>query len=142
MPRLYREAPLYSIWEGSGNVICLDVLRTLAKEPGSLDALMHEIHLGTQGDARLARSASEFASKIRKQARPGGEISGAGLQRDARRLTETAALLLQASLLARHGTAAIAEAFIASRLGRDGGFALGTLPETVDIRGILNRAGA
>ena len=142
MPRLYREAPLYSIWEGSGNVICLDVLRTLAKEPGSLDALMHEIRLGTQSDRRLASSASEFASKIGKHARPAGEIGSADLQRDARRLTETAALMLQASLLARHGTPAIADAFIASRLGGDGGFALGTLPETVDIRGILNRAGA
>src|SRR6266478_4769552 len=68
MPRLYREAPLYSIWEGSGNVICLDVLRTLAKEPGSLDALIQEIRLGAGADSRLDAFVSEAESSLRKHA--------------------------------------------------------------------------
>jgi putative acyl-CoA dehydrogenase len=138
MPRLYREAPLYSIWEGSGNVICLDVLRTLAKEPASVDALMHEIQLGSHADKRLANRVSDFELRLRRHAGAAAE-GGDDVQREARRLTETAAILLQASLLVRHSPTAIADAFITSRSGRDGGFTFGTLPEGCDIPAILVR---
>lgn len=139
MPRLYREAPLYSIWEGAGNVICLDVLRTLAKEPAAHDALLHEIRLGARGDKRLDSLVSQLESDIHEQMKPGAENAGDDSQRDARRLIEHAALLLQASLLVRYAPAVIADAFIASRLAGDGGYTFGTLAHGTDWRAILNR---
>lgn len=139
MPRLYREAPLYSIWEGSGNVICLDVLRTLAKEPNSLDALLDEIRLGMDGHSQCRDQVLELETNLHKEAKRAAQGDGEESQRAARRLTEKAALLLQASLLLRHGNAAIAEAFVASRLGRQGGFTFGTLPEGTNVKAILQR---
>ncbi len=139
MPRLYREAPLYSIWEGSGNVICLDVLRTLAKEPGSLDALIQEIRLGARADSRLNAFASEVESSLGKHAQQIVQGGGSDSERDARRLVEKTALALQASLLLRHSSSAIADAFCASRIGRDGGHTFGTLPVGLDFQRILDR---
>ena len=139
MPRLYREAPLHSIWEGAGNVICLDVLRTLAKEPASLDALLHEIRLGAQDNSPLKDHVSTFEESLRKEAKRATEGAAEQSQREARRLTEKAALLLQASLLARYSSTAIADVFIASRLGREGGFTFGTLPAGSNVTTILDR---
>jgi len=139
MPSLYREAPLYSIWEGSGNVICLDVLRTLAKEPGSLDALIQEIRLGAGVDSRLNAFASEVESSLGKHAQQIVQGGGSDSERDARRLVEKTALALQASLLLRHSSSAIADAFCASRIGRDGGHTFGTLPVGLDFQRILDR---
>lgn len=137
MPRLYREAPLYSIWEGSGNVICLDVLRTLAKEPFALDALLNEIRRGASADKRVEEHASHLESSLRKLTNaPSGEAT-AQFQSSARSWTEKAALLLEASLLARHGSPAVADAFIASRLGRERGFTFGTLPHGTNAEAIL-----
>ncbi|HYL64750.1 MAG TPA: isovaleryl-CoA dehydrogenase [Candidatus Methylomirabilis sp.] len=139
MPRLYCEAPLYSIWEGAGNVICLDVLRTLAKEPLSLHALLQEIRLGAEADKRLTAFASKFEAGLRQHGRVDGEAGDADLQKEARRLTESAALLLQGSLLARCAPSPIADAFIASRLAREGGLTFGTLPGASNVPAILGR---
>ncbi|HEV8577652.1 MAG TPA: acyl-CoA dehydrogenase family protein [Thermoanaerobaculia bacterium] len=131
MARLYREAPLNSIWEGSGNVQCLDALRAIQKSPESLAALFVEIDGARGGDTRL----DSFARELRT------EMSEAGdLETRARRLVERLALALQASLLVRHAPSAVAEAFCASRLGGDGGRAFGTLPGGTDFRGILEWA--
>ena|SRR5579859_4450093 len=132
MPRLYREAPLNSIWEGSGNVICLDILRALAKEPASLDALIAEIRLAAGADPRLNAFMAEVESSLVK-GRNGSDSEG-----QARRLAEKLALVLQASLLVRHGSPAVAEAFCVSRLSGDYGYTFGTLPAGVDIDTILS----
>ncbi len=131
LPRLYREAPLNSIWEGSGNVICLDVLRAIAREPDSLPALRSELRLAAGGDRRLDRAVEnlehELADPQEAEAR-------------ARRLVERIALVLQASLLVRHAPGAVADAFCASRLGGDTGFTFGAIAPGADTDAILERA--
>jgi putative acyl-CoA dehydrogenase len=124
MPRLYREAPLNSIWEGSGNVIALDVLRAIAKEPEALDRVLAEIRLA--GDPRIEKFVAG--------------ISADAAETGARRLAERLALALQASLLVRFSPAAMADAFCASRLEGDCGRAFGTLPCGLDLDSILRRA--
>jgi putative acyl-CoA dehydrogenase len=141
MPRLYREAPLYSIWEGSGNVICLDVLRTLAKDPAAIFSLLREMQLAPELGKRVANFLARLEASLRRQAEHAGE-GGADLQREARILTERAALLLQASLLIRYSSPAIAEAFCASRLDGEGGFTFGTLPQSANVEAILDRVSA
>src|SRR5258708_3917106 len=125
MARLLREAPLNSIWEGSGNVQCLDVLRAIGRAPESLAALLAEIELARGGDRRL----DAWMDRLRRDLAPLGR-AGAGMDRMeplARRLVEGLATALQASLLVRHSPAAVAEAFCASRLD-ERGLAFGTLP--------------
>ncbi|MDA5143795.1 DNA alkylation response protein [Streptomyces sp. AD681] len=129
MPRHYREAPLLSIWEGSGNVNALDVLRALGRSPASAHALFEELALAGGADARLDAAVTRLRTGL-------GEASETG----ARRLVELMALTLQASLLVRHAPPAVADAFCASRLGGDWGHAFGTLPDTADLGGILARA--
>ena len=131
MPRLYREAPLNSIWEGSGNVICLDVLRAMGREPESLDAFFAEVGLARGGNQRLDR----FATAIREELRDFSSI-----ETRARRIVEHMALALQASLLIRHSDAAVADAFCAARLDGDHGLAFGTLPAGVDFKRIIDGA--
>ncbi len=121
MPRLYREAPLNSIWEGSGNVIALDVLRAIAREPEALERVLTEIRRA--GDARVARAIAGIGSNPSEA--------------EARRICECLALALQASLLLRFSPVPIADAFCASRLEGDGGRAFGTLPPRTDIDGVL-----
>ncbi|MEV0266113.1 acyl-CoA dehydrogenase family protein [Streptomyces sp. NPDC050617] len=134
MPRLYREAPLLSIWEGSGNVAALDVLRALAKEPAALDAFFAEVDAAAGADARLDAAVA----RVRKLL---GELSDPGrAQLLARRLAEQLTLVLQGSLLVRHSPPAVADAFCASRLGGDWGHAFGTLPTGVDLGPVLERA--
>ncbi|HEV3040017.1 MAG TPA: acyl-CoA dehydrogenase family protein [Candidatus Angelobacter sp.] len=132
MPRLYREAPLNSIWEGSGNVICLDILRALAKEPSTLEALIAEIRLSVGADSRVSAFVADVESSLMK-GKNGSDSEG-----QARRLAEKLALALQASLLMRYGTPSIAEAFCITRLGDDHGYTFGTLPAGVDISSILS----
>jgi putative acyl-CoA dehydrogenase len=129
MPRLLRDAPLNSIWEGSGNVAALDVLRATVKEPEGLPALMAECELARGGNPRLDAPLNGLRT-FKLPAEP---------QFEARRLAEDLALALQASLLVRHAPAAVADAFCAGRLG-DGGRAFGTLPPFVDARAIVERA--
>lgn len=111
LPRLYREAPVNSIWEGSGNVQCLDVLRALSKEPGVLDALFAELGDG-HGDARLAAHIGNLKAAF---------ADTADIQYRARQLTEDVAIALQAKLLLEAGNSAVSDAFIGSRLGAAGG---------------------
>lgn len=131
MPRLFRESPLNSIWEGSGNVICLDVLRAIGNEPQSLEALWTEIDAGRSGDRRLDQAASQLRDNWNRLADEPTQ---------ARRLVERLALILQASLLVRHSPAEVADAFCASRLAGDCGRAFGTLPADVKFRAIIERA--
>ncbi len=131
MPRLYREAPLNSIWEGSGNVICLDILRALGKEPSTLEAVISELRLSAGADPRLNSLTADIESSLHK-GKNGSDSEG-----QARRLAEKLALALQASLLVRHGGSAVAEAFCATRLAGDHGYTFGTLPSGVDIDGLL-----
>ena len=130
MPRLYREAPLNSIWEGSGNVICLDILRAIKKEPEALASLLDEIRLARGVDRRLDTLMERLEESLRDAA---DEL-------EARRLTERLALTLQASLLIRHSVPEVADAFCATRLGDAGGRAFGTLPRNADFSAILKRA--
>src|SRR4051812_26844277 len=129
MPRLYRQAPLNSIWEGSGNVQCLDVLRTMASTPGALDAFFAEIDEAT-GDSRLDPYVSRLRSEL-------GEMTD--IEARARGLVERMALALQGSLLLRFGDPAVADAFCSSRLGGDWGSAFGTLPSGTDFNRIIER---
>jgi len=131
MPRLYRESPLNSIWEGSGNVICLDVLRAIASEAGTIDALLAEIDRARGGDRRL----DEFAGRLRSSWR---EL--AADERQARRLVARLALALSGSLVVRFSPPEVAEAYCASRLAGDWDTALGTLPSGVKFDAIIERA--
>ncbi|MFJ4557019.1 acyl-CoA dehydrogenase family protein [Streptomyces massasporeus] len=129
MPRHYREAPLLSIWEGSGNVNALDVLRALSREPGTAEALFGELALARGADARLDAAVTRLETGL-------SEASAT----TARRLVEQMALTLQASLLVRHAPPAVADAFCATRLGGDWGHAFGTLPESAGLDAIVERA--
>jgi putative acyl-CoA dehydrogenase len=137
MPRLYREAPLYSIWEGSGNVICLDVLRALAKEPGAAEALVQELRSAQRKDARLDAYLGQTESEFRQILKYDLKDGRGDLESQARRLTESLALALQGVLMVLHGPAEAAEAFIASRLAGNHGQTFGTLPASANISSIL-----
>jgi putative acyl-CoA dehydrogenase len=139
MPLLYRDAPLNSIWEGSGNVAALDVLRAIEREPEALAALLAECELGAGADARLDRHLRALRARLAGERRAPPE---AGLAHyDARRIAQELALALSGSLLVRHAPAAVADGFCASRLdGADGGRVYGTLPRGVDTAAILKRA--
>ena len=130
MPRLYRESPLNSIWEGSGNVICLDVLRAIGHEPGTVEALLDEIDLGRGDDRRLDKFAEDLRANWKSLAS----------EPQARRLVERLALALQGSLVVQHSPAAVADAFCQSRLAGDWGRVFGTLPSGVDVAPIIERA--
>src|SRR4029077_4417679 len=128
LPRLYREAPLNSIWEGSGNVNALDVLRAMGREPGSVAAFLEEVELAHGSDSRLDRAVADLKR----------ELSDADeAETRARRAVERMAVALQGSLLLRHGDPAVAEAFCASRLGGDWGHSFGTLPRGIDFRAVV-----
>jgi len=127
LPRLFRESPLNSIWEGSGNVNALDVLRALAREPESAEAFLAEVQLAAGADARLDAAIDRLERELVDTE-----------EQSARRLLELLAVSLQGSLLVRHGTAAVADAFCASRLNRPGGV-YGTLPADVAMAAIAER---
>ena len=131
----YREQPVMAIWEGSGNVIALDVLRTLAREPRALKAFEAEVGLARGGhpllDEHLRRSG-ELAAQV--AAAPPAEAAGR-----ARELVASLALALQASLLVRFAPNPVADAFVASRLGRAGDYLYGVLPRGTDTAAILRR---
>jgi putative acyl-CoA dehydrogenase len=136
MPRLYREAPLASIWEGSGNVAALDALRALTRQPESAEAFFAELDQAAGADSRL----DQAVVRLRKEL---GDPSEAR----ARHLAEAMALTLQGALLIRYGDPAVADAFAGSRLADDagGGFwgwgrAFGTLPSGTDTAAIIGRA--
>jgi putative acyl-CoA dehydrogenase len=128
--RVYREMPVNSIWEGSGNVVALDVLRAAGREPGTVEALLAEIELGAGEDRRLDAHVARLQGEL---------VSGDDAEPRLRRLVEGLALALQASLLVRHAPAFVADAFCTSRLGDDRGHEYGTLPSGVDAAAIVAR---
>jgi putative acyl-CoA dehydrogenase len=132
LPRIFRELPVNSIWEGSGNVMCLDVLRALERTPGAADVLAQEVADGAQRDARLKTFAAGLMRRL-----AGRERSD---EAQARALTRDVVLALQATLLLRHAPAAVGEAFCASRLAGDGGAVFGLLPGEMQTRVIVERA--
>ena len=134
MPLLYRDAPLNSIWEGSGNVAALDVMRAMVKEPEGLPAFMAECELAAGGDARL----DAHLRRVREHTK--AAFASEDPQFEARRVVEDLALSLQASLLVRHAPTQVADAFCASRLERQGGQVYGTLPPGVAAKAIIDRA--
>jgi putative acyl-CoA dehydrogenase len=131
MPRLYREAPLASIWEGSGNVMSLDVLRALTRSPRSLEVFLHEVEQAQGANAQLDASVAKLKGQF---------TDPATLEQRARRVVESMALCLQGSLLVRNAPAAVADAFCAARLGGDGGLEYGTLPAGTDFEAIIERS--
>ena len=131
LARFYREAPVNSIWEGSGNVACLDVLRSMQKQPDSVAALLAEIRAGASGDRHLAL----FVDAIEAQLAETDNI-----EQRARRIVEMAALALQACLMAQHAAPAAADAFFSSRVRGDWGHAFGTLPKGARCEEIIGRS--
>jgi len=131
LARFYREAPVNSIWEGSGNVACLDVLRSMQRQPDSVAVLLSEIRAGAGGDRHLAR----FVEAIEAQLAETG-----GIEQRARRIVEMAVLALQATLMARHAAPAAADAFLSSRVQGDWGHAFGTLPDGTRCDEIIARS--
>jgi putative acyl-CoA dehydrogenase len=131
MPRLYREAPLASIWEGSGNVISLDVLRALSRAPRALEVFLAEVEQAKGADPRLDARIGELANQF---------ADPETLETRARRVVEGMALCLEGSLLVRTAPPAVADAFCASRLGGEGGLEYGTLPAGTDFEAIISRS--
>jgi putative acyl-CoA dehydrogenase len=131
MPRLYREAPLASIWEGSGNVMSLDVLRALVRTPRALEVFLHELDQSRGADSRLDAHLDGLKEQF---------SDPSTLESRARRVVESLALALQGSLLVRHGAPAVADAFCAARLGGDAGLEYGTLPAGTDFEAIIARS--
>jgi putative acyl-CoA dehydrogenase len=131
MERLYREAPLNGIWEGTGNVICLDVLRCMQREPETIEAFLREISEGRGANAQLDEFTSDLGRRL---------TDPSSLEPIARRIVEMMAVALQASLLVRYASAAVADAFCATRLAGHGGHAFGTLPEGLDTQAIVDRS--
>jgi putative acyl-CoA dehydrogenase len=131
LPRLYREAPVNSIWEGSGNVVCLDALRTITRDPAALEAMLAELDRSRGADLRLDAWLVRLKNCVRDRA-------DAELQ--ARRLVEHVALALQAALLVQHAPTAVADAFCASRLADGGARQFGALARGLDLAQICERA--
>jgi putative acyl-CoA dehydrogenase len=131
MPRLYREAPLMGIWEGSGNVSALDTLRAMVTRPECVDVLFDELARTAGQDPRLDSHVSTLRVDL-------DDLET--IQYRARKVAEDISLALQGSLLVRHGHPAVAEAFLASRLGGQWGGAFGTLPTGLDLAPIIERA--
>ena len=131
MPRLYREAPLNSIWEGSGNIMCLDVLRAMQREPATIPALMSELTLGRGANTALDAAINNLQNELNNP----DDLEGR-----ARMVTEMMALAWQGSLLVQHAPAAVSDAFCASRLGNRWSGAYGALPPGVDFDAIIQRA--
>ena len=131
LARFYREAPVNSIWEGSGNVACLDVLRSMQKQPDSVAVLLSEVRAGASGDPHLALFVDALETQLTETE---------GIEQRARRIAEMAALALQASLMAQHAAPAAADAFFSSRVQGDWGHAFGTLPGSARCEEIITRS--
>jgi putative acyl-CoA dehydrogenase len=130
LPRLYREAPLNSIWEGSGNVNALDVLRAMEREPESVNAFFTELDLARGADPRYDRATAELRREL---------LNSDDLESRARRLVERMAVVLQSSLLLRFGDPGVADLFCSSRLDRDWGYTFGTLPSRGNLKLVIER---
>jgi putative acyl-CoA dehydrogenase len=131
MPRLYREAPLNSIWEGSGNVMCLDVLRAIQREPQSLEALRSELESAKGADPRYDRLLEQLKKEL---------TSTEEIEARARQIVEWLAIALEAAVLLRAGVTAVTDAFLATRVARTGGQIYGTMPIGTSCRELIDRA--
>ncbi|MFD8148666.1 acyl-CoA dehydrogenase family protein [Streptomyces sp. NPDC059708] len=131
LPRLLRESPVNSVWEGSGNVQALDALRALQREPEALNAFLQEVGQARGADHRLDAAIRDLLTEL-------ADLEG--IEARARRVTERVALVLQGSLLVRWAPPEVADAFCASRFGGDRGSAFGTLPHTLDLGAVVARA--
>jgi putative acyl-CoA dehydrogenase len=131
LPRLYRQAPLNSIWEGSGNIQCLDVLRALAREPETDAAFFAELELARGGHALLDAEVGRLRFELDRRD---------ALEERSRYLVERMALAIQASLLVRGGNSVVADAFCESRLGGGHGLCFGTLPSKAPFEALIERA--
>jgi putative acyl-CoA dehydrogenase len=130
MARIYREMPLNSIWEGAGNIMALDLLRALRRGGVMADALAGELAGARGTNADFDRHAASLPARIDE----------ATCETDARRLAQDVALAVQAALLRAHAPDFVFDAFCRSRLGRDWGYAFGTLPSGVDVDALIARA--
>ncbi|MEV5974673.1 acyl-CoA dehydrogenase family protein [Streptomyces sp. NPDC051921] len=131
LPRLLRESPLNSIWEGAGNVQALDVLRALRQGPEALNAFLTEVGRARGADHRLDRAIRDMLTEL-------ADLEG--IEARARRMVERMARVLQGALLVRWAPPEVADAFCASRLGGDWGASFGTLPHTLDLAAVVERA--
>lgn len=131
IPRLFRQSPLNGVWEGSGNVICLDVLRAVGRTPESLEVFLKEIESAGGGDKRIEAGLAKLQREL---------ADASNIEVRARLLVESMAVLFESALLVQNAPNAVADAFVNSRLGRDGGLALGTLPVGTDFDSIIERA--
>jgi len=131
LPRVFRQSPLNGVWEGSGNVICLDVLRAVARAPQALEVFLAEVDVAGGVDRRLDAAVTALTADL---------ADLADIEVRARSLVERLALVFQASLLVRHAPPAVADAFCASRLGDGSGRAFGALPAGLDLEPIVDRA--
>lgn len=131
MPRLYREAPLNSVWEGSGNVIVLDIARVMRREPEAIPVFLDEIAKGKGADKRFDRYFDRLKDRL---------AQCDNFELEGRQLVESLALAFQGSMLVRYSTSAVADAFCASRLDGDWGRYFGTLPRGADFASIVARA--
>jgi putative acyl-CoA dehydrogenase len=140
MPRLYREAPLYGIWEGSGNVICLDILRALTREPATLDAVVQELQAAHGNDKDLDAYLTQAEADLSNCLKQGLKNGGGEAEVRARRLAEKLAVAQQASLLVQHAPAGYGEAFIQSRVTGNHGQNFGTLSPDVNLAQLIEPA--
>ena len=131
MPRFYREAPLNSIWEGSGNIMCLDVLRAMNREEAAIPAILQELEAAQGAHPALDAAAERLKSEL---------DDPADIEVRARGVTELMAVSLQASILAQHAPSAVADAFCSSRLGSHWHGAFGALAAGTDFDAIIGRA--
>ncbi len=131
MPRLYREAPVNSIWEGSGNVQCLDVLRAMQKEPDSLEVFLADIAAAKGQNKLLDRCLEKIQATFSHRSE---------LEYQARSIVEKMALAMQAALLIQAGNSTVSDAFCAARLGEESGHVYGMLPKGIDCRALIDRA--
>jgi putative acyl-CoA dehydrogenase len=131
LPRLFRQSPVNGVWEGSGNVICLDVLRAVARDPRTLECFLDEAGLAGGDDARFDAALDALRREL-------ADLEAVEVR--ARRLVEAMALVFQASLLIRHAPAPVADAFVAARLGEGPSRAFGTLPAGLDLGAVVERA--
>ena len=131
MPRLFRESPLNGIWEGSGNVICLDVLRALGREPECAEFLLDELRCAAGADRHYDAALSVLERELTRRD---------DIEARLRRLTERIAVQLQAALLVQHAPAPVADLFCATRLGDQGGRTFGSLPGGANLAAVIERA--
>ena len=131
LPRLYRQAPLNSIWEGSGNIQCLDVLRALNREPATAEALMAELESARGGHPALDREIGALREELADKD---------NIEPRARYVTERAALAIQAAVLIRGGNRVVSDAFCESRLGGQRGQAFGTLSPLAPMQALIERS--